>query len=284
MVASCERDDPAKVAPAGDTAPWRRARPELLVEAVFRPLASALVRVLLPFGVPPPVVVLANAAAGLGGAYLVLRGQLVGAALLLQLKTVLDNADGQLARRSGRASALGRYLDTEADLLVNIALFASLGYATGAWALAAVSLVALTLVLSADFNEDALHRRVHGEPVVTEPSTAGEGALARALAGIYHVVFAPHDRAFQGIAAQRLVRILTDVSEPERRRQAELAYHDGFTSAVLANLGLSTQLAALGVCLALSAPEAYLWLVLGCLALLPFLQLRRELRVRRLVF
>ena len=51
--------------------------------------------------------------------------------VLLQLKTVLDNADGQLARASGRVTLTGRYLDTEADLVVNAALFAALGYVTG---------------------------------------------------------------------------------------------------------------------------------------------------------
>jgi hypothetical protein len=50
---------------------------------------------------------------------------------------------------------------------------------------------------------------------------------------------------------------------------------------VLANLGLSTQLAALGTCLALGRPDAYLWLVLGCGALVVCLALRRELAGRR---
>ena len=49
---------------------------------------------------------------------------------------------------------------------------------------------------------------------------------------------------------------------------------------MLANLGLSTQLFVLGACLVLGVPELYLWLVLASLALLPLLQLRRELVVR----
>jgi hypothetical protein len=109
----------------------RRVRPELLAQRVYRPLAALVVRGLLPLGVTPPAVVLANAAAGLAAALLVAVGQLVPAALLLQLKTVLDNADGQLARATGRTSALGRYLDTEADFVVNVALFAALASATG---------------------------------------------------------------------------------------------------------------------------------------------------------
>ena len=61
---------------------------------------------------------------------------------------------------------------------------------------------------------------------------------------------------------------------------ARLAYHDRATLAVVANFGLSTQLAVLGVCLAVHAPEAYLWVAIGCGAALVPLQLRREWRVR----
>ena len=49
---------------------------------------------------------------------------------------------------------------------------------------------------------------------------------------------------------------------------------------MLANLGLSTQLAVLGFCLAAEAPEAYLWFAIGCgVALVP-LEVRRERRAR----
>jgi hypothetical protein len=259
----------------------RRVRPELLAQRVYRPLAALVVRGLLPLGVTPPAVVLANAAAGLAAALLVAVGQLVPAALLLQLKTVLDNADGQLARATGRTSALGRYLDTEADFVVNVALFAALASATGSPVLALASLAALTIVLSADFNENALQRRARGETVVTEPPVAGEGPLARALAGVYHVVFGPQDRVLQAFSRGRLERLLAGVEDPGRREAATLAYYEGVTSAVLANLGLSTQLALLGACLVLGAPSAYLWLVLAFGALLPVLQLQRELAVRR---
>jgi archaetidylinositol phosphate synthase len=284
MAASSEPDEPTTLSSVlHERARTRRSVPELIAENVFRPLASPVVQALLPLRVSPSAVVLANATAGLGSVVLITQGQLIGAALLLQLKTVLDNADGQLARASGRTSALGRYLDTEADLVVNVALFAALAYAADAPVLALAAFVALTVVLSADFNEDVLYRRARGETVVTEPSAAGEGRLARLLAGVYRVLFGPQDRAFQAISSARLGRLLDGVSDPDHRGAATLAYHDGFTSAVLANLGLSTQLAVLGVCLALGAPEAYLWIVLGCAALLPPLELRRDLQVRRVL-
>src|SRR5437868_3137236 len=112
----------------------RKQRPpacyELLCERVFRPLSHAVVLALLPLRVPPPAVVLAGAATGLAAAAELWRGHLIVAAILLQVKTLLDNADGQLARAAGRESVFGRYLDSESDLLVDAALFAALARVT----------------------------------------------------------------------------------------------------------------------------------------------------------
>jgi phosphatidylglycerophosphate synthase len=240
-----------------------------------------LVLVLAPLRVPPAAVVLANTAAGLAAAIAIGRGELVAGALLLQLKTVLDNADSPLARATGRLSALGRYLDTEADLVVNAAVIAALAHETGAVALSIAAFCALTLVLSADFNAEVLYRRARGEHVVTQPSARGEGLVASLLERAYAAVFAPQDRLLQVVSRRRLDRILTDAADPELERRARLAHHDGGTLAVLANLGLSTQLVLLGVCLVVAEPAAYLWLTLVLAAALPLLQLRREHLARR---
>lgn len=253
-----------------------RPRPELLVEWVFGPLGRVVVAALLPLRVPPPAVVLANTAAGLAAAWAIWGGDLLTGALLLQLKTLLDNADGQLARAAGRTSNLGRYLDTEADLVVNVAVLAALGHVTGHPWLAAVALVVLALVLSVDFNLEALYREVRGEEFRPLPDRVGAGAVARALTAAYAAVFAPQDRAVRALAARRLERAVRGVGDPLAVRRATLAYHDPVTVAVLVNLGLSTQLAALGAFLALGIPVAYLWLLVACGALVPLLWVRRE--------
>ena len=259
----------------------RRPGRELVVEAVFGPSATALVRVLLPLRVPPPAFVLANAAAGLLAAFAIARGELVLAALLLQLKTLLDNADGRLARASGRVSALGRYLDTEADLVVNAALFAGLASATGRPWLALAGFFALTFVLSVDFNVERLYHEARGE--VPDPPVPAESHAERVLERIYRAVFAPQDSLVRAIVFGRLERIVSSEEDSERRREATLAYHDPLSVAVLANLGLSTQLAVLGVCLVLGEPSVYLALVVTGVALLPLLQLRRERIARRVL-
>jgi phosphatidylglycerophosphate synthase len=242
----------------------RRAGRELVLEAVFRPAANVFVPALRRARVPPPVVVLANGAAGVLAALALARGDLVLAALLLQLKTLLDNVDGQLARATGNVTLAGRYLDTLADLAVNVALFAALAHATGQPVLAGAAFVALTLVLAFDFNATELHRAVRG----TAPSTPrATGTRAeRALEVTYMAFLGPLDRTARGIAARRFP---TGTS------------YDAFTVTVLSNMGLSTQLVLLGACLALGAPAVYLWLCLGCLALLLPLQLHAERRAAR---
>jgi archaetidylinositol phosphate synthase len=244
---------------------------ELLCEAVFRPLAHVVVLALLPLRVPPPAVVLAATGTGLAAAVELGRGDFVGAALLLQLKTVLDNADGQLARAAGRVSVLGRYLDSESDLLVNAVLFVALGHVTGRWWLAAASFVVLTLVLSVDFNLERLFRRERGEEVEARPEAHGTAA---ALARVYDLAYAPQDRMVELLVERRLRKL--GASSPGRLR-----YHDGTTLTVLANFGLSTQLAALGICLLAGHPGAYLWVPIACgLAFVP-LEVRRGYLVRR---
>ncbi len=249
----------------------RKERPsfEVTSELVFRPLAHPLVRVLLPLRVPPPAVVLVGTAVGLWAAWLLWSGSLVWAAVLLQLKTLLDGADGQLARASGRVTVLGRYLDSESDLLVDAFLFAALGHVTGLWVLAVVAFFVLALVLSFDFGLELAWRRELGvAPREARPSASG---LADVFGRIYDVVYAPQDRLVDRVVERHLRG-----ASPEAR----LRYHDRATLQVLANLGLSTQLTVLGLCLVLDKPEAYLWFVLGCGATVVLLLLRRARRLR----
>jgi archaetidylinositol phosphate synthase len=255
----------------------RRAGRELVLELVFRPLSNLLVPVLARIGVVPPVVVLANAAAGLLAALAIVRGELLVAALLLQVKTLLDNCDGQLARATGRVTLAGRYLDTEADLVVNLAVFAALGHVTGEPVLAGAAFVAVTLALAVDFNLTELYRDLRG--ISEMPALESGNRAEHVLAGIYRRTFGVLDRAIRGVSERRFERLAEEVTV-ERAHEARLAYVDSSTVSVLANLGLSTQLAALGVCLALGAPAAYLWIALASPALVVLLQIRAERRAR----
>jgi phosphatidylglycerophosphate synthase len=242
---------------------------EPVCEYLFRPLAHLVVLALLPLRVAPPLVVASGAVTGFAAAAELARGQLLTAAVLLQLKTVLDNADGQLARASGRVSVFGRYLDSESDLLVNALLFAALGYRAHAAVLAALGFALMTLLLGINFNLKHLYRVAHGEPAETMPHSTGRAAAA--LERIYGLVYAPQDRLVERLSAWRIRRLGVDPR----------AYHDRATLAVVAWFGLSTQLLVLGIFLAADAPAAYCWLLVALGTLLVPLELRRGRRSRQ---
>ena len=73
----------------------------------------------------PTQIVLFHTGLVLLAAWQLRRGQLLAPAALLQLKTVLDNLDGQLARATDQTTLTGRYLDSELDVLGNLALLVS---------------------------------------------------------------------------------------------------------------------------------------------------------------
>ena len=237
---------------------------EVLCEYAFRPLAQLVVLALQPLRMPPPAVVLAGTASGIGAAVELARGHLVVAALLVQAKTLLDNADGQLARLANRVTLLGRYLDSECDLLVDAALFAALGWYTHRPLAALVGFLALTAVLSVNFNVERLYR---GAAAAT-PATGGPASV---LSRLYAFAYGWQDALIERFVERRLRGASAD---------ARRAYHDRATVTILANLGLTTQLAAFGLCLATGRPLAFVWLLFGELVLVALLAVRREVVVR----
>lgn len=245
---------------------------ELACERVFRPLAHAVVVAVAPLRVPPPLVAASAGAVGIAAAVELGRGALLAAALLVQLKTVLDNADGQLARLTRRTSAFGRYLDSELDLLVNAALFAALGWQTGRAAPALAGFLVLTAVLGVNFNAERLYRLEQGESGTAMPE--GGGRPTAALRRVYALAYGPQDRLVEAFVGRRL---------RGRTRAERLAYHDPGTVTVLANLGLSTQLALFGICLAAGQPLVFAWFAVAELPLVAALALRREIRLRSAV-
>jgi len=263
--------EPVEAGLLSELAPSRKAKVgyELLCELLYRPLAHLVVLALLPLRVAPPLVAASAGATGIAAAVELARGHLVLTALLVQLKTVLDNADGQLARLSGRVTVFGRYLDSELDLFVNAALFAAVGWATGRWMPAAAGFVALTFVLNADYNAERLYRLERGLDAAGTPEATGRAD--RLLRGLYLALYAPQDRLVERFVEWRL---------RDAGPQARLLYHDCGTVAVLAQLGMSSQLAAFGLCLVLGDPLAFLWLALAELAVVALLALRRELLMR----
>jgi phosphatidylglycerophosphate synthase len=255
---------------------------EYLSEYGFRPLAHLVVRALLPLRVAPTWLVVFHTLLGVLAGWLISQGLLVVAAVLIQAKTVLDNADGQLARASGMVTETGRYLDTEGDLIVNAALFWGVGSLTNQPVLALIALIVLTVLLSSDFNLEYLYRRERGEPFRFSPDRSKENQqVLQVLEWLYTLFFRPQDNLVRWLADAQLRGILNGQTDAERIRAARLTYHDADTLFVLANLELSTQLFVLGVCLILGQPVWYLWFVMLCGLVLIGLQVRRVYRARR---
>ena len=246
-----------------------RPRSELLLHAL-RPLTDRLVAALGRRGVDPHAIVLTHTGIGLGAAVLVAWGPQgwLWAAVLLQLKTLLDNLDGGVARATGRVSQLGRYLDSVLDAVVNVVLFAALalhGPGVWAWPLAALAAVALMLILSLDFNLEQRYtalRSAAPSGAVREPPIGGPQALFDAFRGVYDAVFAPQDRALARFD-DALFRRLYGAPPAQAGLDVRLAWSDLFSTASLVNLGLSTQYLVLGLCLALGVPFAYVYFVLA---------------------
>lgn len=93
--------------------------------AVARPLSWALARM----GLSPNQVTLLSLFVSFGGLVLVAEGSwLLGAlgAVLVYVGLILDHADGQVARRTGKGSLFGMYLDSTLDRVIEAGMFVAL--------------------------------------------------------------------------------------------------------------------------------------------------------------
>ena len=113
--------------------------------AFIHPLAARLVPLFARLGIAPNAVSLAGVALGIAAGFAYYHFQdwryaFAGFALMLAWH-VLDGADGQLARLTGRQSALGGVLDGICDYVTFIAVYAGFALALaplfgpGVWAL-----------------------------------------------------------------------------------------------------------------------------------------------------
>lgn len=97
---------------------------------VNRPLAWLLVRALKPTKITPNQVSVASFVIGIGGAVCFVLGSpvwfIVGG-ILAQLSSIVDCADGMLARAKNSETVFGRYLDIFLDRMVEFFLIGSIG-------------------------------------------------------------------------------------------------------------------------------------------------------------
>lgn len=88
-----------------------------------RPIATVIAHSLKNTSLTPIHVTVSFVISGLIGVYCILNGYYWWAAFFLILKSILDAADGELARVKQTPSYTGRYLDSISDILLNAFIF-----------------------------------------------------------------------------------------------------------------------------------------------------------------
>lgn len=225
-----------------------------------RPLARWLVRVLVPTPVTPIHLTLAFTGAGAVAALLfALNRWLPLAGLLLLLKSLLDAADGSLARARNRPSRVGRFLDSVCDFLVTLMVFAGIAaneWRTGGdpaiWGLTLLAAVSATLQCSVFSYYYVRYRAQTGgdqTSKVDEHEAAGYAwdnpTVLRLVHALYRLIY-----SWQDTLMDRIDRALA----PEDAELKPL-----FLTATTV-LGLGTQLLVTAVCAMLGQPVWALWL------------------------
>ena len=95
-----------------------------------RPIARRIANSLKNTKFTPVDVTIAFIISGLIGIFCILEEYYWAAGFFLIFKSILDAADGELARVKKTPSYTGRYLDSVSDILLNFIIFITLWYAT----------------------------------------------------------------------------------------------------------------------------------------------------------
>ena len=152
---------------------------------INRPVSRPISRVLIRTGMSPNAVTVLAFALAIAGAGAIAAGAMwplamVAGGLLVQLASIVDGVDGEVARASLRESEAGEFLDTVLDRVADGAVIAALAVAAGgqtAWIVAAAALFGS---LAVPFVKAAFHRSF-GRPLPAPPSRVGAGRDLRLL-------------------------------------------------------------------------------------------------------
>ncbi|MBI3240795.1 MAG: CDP-alcohol phosphatidyltransferase family protein [Chloroflexi bacterium] len=226
-----------------------------------RPAALWLVRTLLATPITSIHLTLAFTIVGLAAALLfALDRWLPLAGALLLLKSMLDAADGSLARARQKPSRVGRFLDSVCDFVVMVAVFG--GIAAGqqlrtgeigrfAWLLAALAVLFATLQGSVFSYYYVRYRAQTGGDQTSNVDESASGGYAgdnptalKILHTLYRLVY-----SWQDALMDRLDRLVAP-------KAAQL--RPAFLTATTV-LGLGSQLLIIAVCAVFGQPVIALW-------------------------
>ncbi len=92
----------------------------------LRRLLDPLVSLLVKAGATPIGVTIAGLILSIAGAVAIARGELVAGGVLLIVSGICDTLDGSLARRAGKESVFGAFIDSTIDRVAELAYFGAL--------------------------------------------------------------------------------------------------------------------------------------------------------------
>ena len=169
-----------------------------------RPAARVISSALKDTRLTPIHITIAFIISGLLGVMCMLTGHYWFAAFFLIFKSILDAADGELARIKETPSYTGRYLDSVADIILNAVIFVTLWYITDSniwYSILAFLSIQLQgtlynyyyVILRNQFNGDTTSRIFED---TTPTALAGEKQKnVNILFGIYKVLYGSFDKA-----------------------------------------------------------------------------------------
>ncbi len=239
---------------------------ELINVLILRPIAALFVWLVYPTTLTPNHVTLLAIVAGFeaGGAYWIGTPAAIAAGgVLIVLKDILDDADGQLARAKNLYSRRGRFLDSLGDVAVNIVVFAALTHAvyrihtnaTTVW-FGILSLLGITLRVSYHvfYQASFLHLQNRYELNRISEEVTGEDAggdpVALRLQEWFQIVYGWQDRLM--IRIDRWCR-----GESFDETHLPVWYSDRLGLRLSGLMGFGTEYALLGFCSWFNALDGY---------------------------
>jgi len=242
---------------------------ELINIYLLRPIAAGIVWFLYPTRVTPNHVTLVAILLGVmaAGAYALATPVAIAlGGVLIMLKDIFDDADGQLARAKELYSRRGRFLDSIGDFVVDVAVFAAITWAVHRSVpslqtsiLGFAGLLGITLRVSyhvyyqASFlhleNRYTLNRITEK---ITEEDRRGDPVAFR-LQQIFVLIYNWQDTLMVCIDRWCMGRNFDE-------RHLPVWYGDRFGLRFSGLLGFGTELTLLAVCSWLDALSLYLWL------------------------
>jgi CDP-diacylglycerol--glycerol-3-phosphate 3-phosphatidyltransferase len=136
---------------------------KITVKNRLRCLLDPVVSLLMRIGVPPTAVTVAGLVLSLAGAFAIARGAFIAGGVLVIVSGICDTLDGSLARRTGRESAFGAFIDSTIDRVAELACFGALVvYYAGRGEAGRAGLVLAIVALAGSFLTSYTRARAEG--------------------------------------------------------------------------------------------------------------------------